>query len=205
MTGKRFMAVALMTTLSLSFLGGCGQEETSPKEAQVQKEKEPAEVAPVSLEAWTGEWNSLEEYLNQPELKNIFARMAKASGENEEASFESYRKNHHADFKALAIKGHQVSFFDGKVGEGKAIAEGTYEFVKTLKPEEAGEPWVEFKAKKETAYPVLLLLPVEKEGLVHFHMRYGKDEKEALANKEWSPAFIKPNSTLEQIAEEIEE
>lgn len=50
------------------------------------------------------------------------------------------------------------------------------------------------------------MMPVHgEEELIHFHMRYGSDENELLGMDNWYPTYVKPNSTLEQIADEIAE
>ena len=43
------------------------------------------------------------------------------------------------------------------------------------------------------------------EALTHFHLRYGEDLDEILADEEWYPVLVKPNSTYDQLYEEVTE
>lgn len=50
------------------------------------------------------------------------------------------------------------------------------------------------------------MMPVHgEEELVHFHMRYGKNADELFKKDGWFPTFVKPNSTMDQIADEVKE
>ena len=51
-----------------------------------------------------------------------------------------------------------------------------------------------------------MLMPVHgEEELVHFHMRYGKSLDELEKQDKWYPTFVKPESTMDQIADEVKE
>lgn len=66
--------------------------------------------------------------------------------------------------------------------------------------------WYAFEAEEDGDYQVLLMMPVHgEEALTHFHLRHGNSVEELLAMEDWYPTFVKPNSTYDQLYEEITE
>lgn len=172
-------------------------------EAEVQSD--------VKLSDWNGEWNSMGAYLDKEELQVAFETLAK--NENKEVSEvkEAYVQRRAADFNGLIIKDDKISFYTGFPTEENATAEAenTYTYLESYKVKHGHSEleWDVFKANEEDAkYPLLMLMPIHgEETLTHFHMRYGASVEEMFAKKNWYPTFVAPDTTDDQLIDEITE
>lgn len=163
----------------------------------------------VSLEDWAGEWNDIGTYLDKEELKPAFAELAKKEKKSVEESKKEYVAKRKCDFHGLVINKDEIRFLETvPSAKGKEIAKTSYTHKKTVKTKHGNHDltWEIFEAKGDAKYPVLALMPIHgEESLTHFHLRYGKDADTILKQGGWFPTFIKPNSTMSQIAEEVSE
>ncbi len=219
---KKYKVVAGVL-LSLTLLTGCAggnQKATNEKAnnksvAQVEnkngnKDTTQNKSEEITLADWEGSWNSIEGYLGDDALKDAFKVLAQKEKVSEAEAKENYIKKRHADFKGMKIDGNKVTLYDNfEDKNGKEIETVEYEYTNQhkVKHDNYDLEWDVFKAKDANAkYPVLLMMPVHgEEELIHFHMRYGNDENKLLEEEGWYPTFVKPSSTMEQIAEEVAE
>lgn len=203
--------------LALAFsITACGGQQAQ-KPAEQSKLAEQSQAASADkkeavkdLKGWEGTWNDFSKYLDDEQLKDAYAEKAKDAGKTPEEVKKELKERRQSEFGGLEIKGDTITFLDGfKDKGGKEIAKVTYKFKDAKKVEHGGKQleWDIFEAQdKDAKYPVLLLMPVHgEEELVHFHMRYGKDADELLKKDGWFPTFVKPNSTMDQIADEVKE
>ena len=67
--------------------------------------------------------------------------------------------------------------------------------------------WNIFEATNEDApYKYLTLMKIDpNEDLLHFHFRYGDDLDEILDKEDWFPTVVSPQTTNEQLIDEITE
>ena len=216
---KKFLA--LMMALSLLFaLTACDSKQMAPAseksdtatttlaEAEATSSAEttaaPEESEEVSLSDWEGEWNSLGAYLDDPELQDSFAEMAEKHGETIDEVKAEIQEQYGLPFGALKVEGNQMIFFEGKASESKEIETVAYKYLKSHAIEHGGNTyyWYIFQAEGDATYPIIFLMPAHGEdSLLHFHMRYGDDIQELLKKDDWYPTLVKPNATMEQLAE----
>lgn len=182
------------------------KKDASEKPAENKKE----ETTTVSITNWEGEWNNLGAYLDEPELQDAFKEVAEREKKTEQEIKDEYIEKRKSDFNGMVVEGNKVTFLDGfKEKGGNVIDEQEYDYVTSHSAKHGNHEftWDVFKAKNEDAkFPVLLIMPVHgEESLMHFHMRYGNDDKELLEKDGWFPTFIRPESTIQQIYDEIAE
>lgn len=185
------------------------EEEKKEDKKEEDKKSEEKSSDKVSLSEWEGTWNNMGAYLDQEELQPAFKTVAEKEKKTPEEVKAAYVEKRKCDFDGLVIEGDKATLLDGfKDKDGKEIETVEYEYSATHKVKHGNHDleWVEFKAKGDAKYPVLLMMPVHgEESLTHFHMRYGSNAEELLKKDGWYPTFIKPNSTTEQLIEEITE
>ena len=190
-------------------------EETAKDEKPAEENKEEAKDSSesseeVSMADWEGDWNNMGSYLEKEEVQPAFKTLAEKESMDEKEAKEGYLKKRKCDFNGLSIKGDHVKFLkDIPEANGEVAGEADYEFVESVAVEHGGHKleWDVFKAKSDDApYKVLLMMPIHgEESLTHFHMRYGDDKDSLLKEEGWYPTFVKPNSTIQQIIDEITE
>lgn len=179
--------------------------ENKAKEEKVEDKKEE-----VSIAEWEGSWNDMSAYLDDPALEDAFKVAAEKDGVTPEQAKAELMERRKTEFAGFKVEGDKVTFLDGFEDKGgKEIASSEYKFVKSYEAQHGAHTltWDAFEATSPDAkYPVLLMMPVHgEEALIHFHMRYGDDAEKLLAMDDWFPTYIKPNSTTEQLVEEITE
>lgn len=156
----------------------------------------------VSLSDWEGQWNSFLGYVDDKELEEPIRKMAEEKGVTVEQLKAMPVKMMETDVVAMNIKGSEVTFFDGfEARGGKEFDKAVYEFVKshTLKFGNFEFEMHEFKSEK-AKYPVLLMTDVHgEESMTHFHVRFGNNVEELIANDMWYPTYVKPTTTYEQL------
>ncbi len=220
MKNKKILTALFAIACMSMALVGCGNNEeaatSEPAETSVAAETSETSSAPaeteteVSLADWDGSWNNMGAYLDEADVQPAFEELAEKDGVTVDEAKAAYVEKRQCDFNGMIIDGNKVTFLDNFEDKGGAeIATAEYEFDTIHKVQHGSHEmeWVAFKATTPDAkYPVLLMMPVHgEEALTHFHMRYGSDVDELLANEGWYPTFVKPTSTLEQISEEISE
>lgn len=183
-------------------------------QAEEAKEEAPKAVVldDVDLSLWEGEWNNMGAYLKNDDLQEGFEALAKEEGQSPEEARVNYKRKRRCEFDALEIKDGKIMFRDGMIGEKNAdvYEEAEYEYKEsyTVKHGNFDLEWHVFVSKDEDAlYPTLLMMEVHgEEVLTHFHMRYGNETvEELLAKESWYPTFVSPDSTTDQLLEEITE
>lgn len=211
-----FAASGLTIALAATIAGCSGPEAKKPEtqsqatQSQMQSQASDTKDAEKTLKGWEGTWNNFVNYLDDKELDSAYAEKAKEAGKAPEDIKNELKERRAAEFAGLEIKGDTISFLDGfKDKGGKETTKATYKFVKSHKVQHGGKEleWDVFEAQeKDAKYPVLLLMPVHgEEELVHFHMRFGANADELLKKDGWFPTFVKPESTMDQIADEVKE
>ncbi|WP_276907814.1 ZinT/AdcA family metal-binding protein [Peptoniphilus duerdenii] len=215
----KFIAVFL---LCLTLLVGCGKKDDNgaaneknnktnvESDANKNQGSEKESEDSVTLADWEGTWNSIEGYLDAEEVQGAYEALGKKDGKSAEEAKAAYKEKRHSDFLGMKIEGNNVTFLDNfEDKDGKAIETSEYEFVHEQKTKFGSKDleWFVFKSKNpDSKFPILLLMRVDpEEELIHFHMRYGSDENELLGMDKWFPTYVKPDSTLEQISNEIAE
>jgi hypothetical protein len=214
---NRFSALAasgLSIALAATIVG-CSSQQPKKPESQSQPaatQSQPAETKEEvkTLKGWEGTWNNFVNYLDDKELDAAYAEKAKADNKKPEDIKKELKERRKAEFGGLEIHGDTITFLDGfKDKGGKEITKATYKFKSAKKVQHGGKEleWDVFEAQeKDAKYPVLMLMPVHgEEELVHFHMRYGKSLDELEKQDKWYPTFVKPESTMDQIADEVKE
>ena len=230
MKNKRKLIIVSALSLGLVF-SACGndqskEDKTSNESSQkVEKsnntttnesaktdenDKKDDTYSQVSLSDWNGNWNSMYEYLEETDIQPAYSTLAKNEGVDENKAKEDYLAKRKADFAGLIVDEDKVTFLDNfPEKDGKTIGEGTYKFFKT-EEQMLGEhkiTWNIFEATNEDApYKYLTLMKIDpNEDLLHFHFRYGNDLDEILNKESWFPTVVSPQTTNEQLIDEITE
>ncbi|MDO5733904.1 MAG: ZinT/AdcA family metal-binding protein [Eubacteriales bacterium] len=215
---KKQLAVLLSLFMVLSlFLVACEEQQPAEDSAEAPPAaapaEEPADAAPAeaSMSEWDGEWNNMGAYLDDEELQEGFVTLAERENVTPEEAKAAYVEKRHCEFDGLIIEGDKVRFLNAfpAAENAEELSAVEYEFVEshTVQHGNFELQWFVFKAKEADAkYPVLLMMEVHgEESMTHFHMRYGDDVDELMAKEGWYPTFVKPNTTTQQLLEEITE
>lgn len=217
MKNIKFLALVCAISTSL-FLYGCSDKKDANankgnnQSTQVcQTENKDSEKSEeVSMADWAGEWNNMGGYLERPEVQDAYKTLGEKENMSADEAKSMYLEKRACEFDGLKIEGDKVTFLSTFPSDnGEAKGEGTYKFVeaKEVQHGNATLSWNVFEAENDDApYKFLLMMPIHgEESLTHFHMRYGNDKDELFAKEKWYPTFVKPNTTNDQIIEEITE
>ncbi|EGY77460.1 ZinT/AdcA family metal-binding protein [Peptoniphilus indolicus] len=216
---KNLKMLAVTTAMCMSMLVvGCQKKEApannAPTNAAVQNAnmdkdaKAKTADAKVTLADWEGTWNNFGAYLDDPAVQPAFEEVAKRDGITAEEAKAKLLERRNCEFNGMVVKGDTITFLDGFEDKGgKEVASAEYKLTDEHKTQHGSHELTWYTFESEGAkYPVLLLMEVHgEEELTHFHMRYGNNAEELLAMDDWFPTFVKPNSTMDQIIEEITE
>lgn len=214
---KKVVSMFIFTLMVSVVFTGC-QNDKAPvskreneveadKDIQVKDQDKDLNEDEIQLSEWDGIWNNMGAYLDDEELQDAFKELAEEENSTLEEVKKAYSEKRRADFDGMIIDGDSITFLDGfKDKDGKEIGKVDYEYKESHKVKHGNFDieWYVFEAEEDTEYKVLLMMPIHgEEALTHFHLRYGDDLEELLAMDDWYPTFVKPNSTYEQLYEEI--
>lgn len=210
------LAAAMMVVVAFTGCQDAAEEEaaaedTNPPVEETVEETEEVEVAEdeVELSEWEGSWNNMAAYLDDEELEVAFEELAERDGVSVEEARAAYLEDRVINFDGLIVEGNKAIFLNGFEDDGgETIEEMEYEYLEMLVAKHGNfdTEWYAFEAKEESDYPYLLLMPVHgEEALTHFHFRYGESLDEILELEDWYPTFVRPESTYDQIYEEVTE
>ncbi|WP_168581592.1 ZinT/AdcA family metal-binding protein [Gephyromycinifex aptenodytis] len=227
MTKHRALAacLALALPLTLSACGGADEQTPGAAESSATAVESPsgaadstpsaADSASVpaelqSLSSWKGEWNNIDNYLDDPALAPGYEAAAKKNNSTPDEEKAALHKRRASDFGGLVIDGDKITFLDNFPSkDGKEISSSEYTWDKTYESVVGGKTrtWYAFKATDSAAkYPTVMFFPIDhEEDLLHFHMRYGNTPDELLAKEDWFPTVVSPDTTTEQLIAEISE
>ena len=214
------LVVGLMAfSLMLTGCGGADEGNTGEgEEVAVEAEETAEEIKEtedideedtVQLSDWDGTWNNMGAYLDDEELEEAFVELGEREGMSPEEAKKEFAEGGKINFDGLVIQGDKVTLLDGPEDKGGQVIkelEYNYKDSITVKHGNFDTEWFAFESQDEGEYKNLLMMPVHgEEALTHFHLRYGEDLDEILADEEWYPVLVKPNSTYDQLYEEVTE
>lgn len=168
--------------------------------AKVNEEK----AQDVSLSDWSGEWNSIANYIDDEGLKGAYEEVSKRDNITEEQAKKNFSDHVAIDFGAIKVDDESITFFSKPGGE--EIEKANFKYVDKHPMEHGGKTlyWYEFSSDRK--YPTILMMPVHGEDhMPHFHLRVGKTAEEMLAKDDWYPTFVSPTVTIDQVYEEVAE
>lgn len=209
---KRVILLAsIMMLLAVVFTGCQQNEEEPPVEVEESEDLEVEDEIEdeIHLSDWEGTWNNMGAYLEHEELEVAFADLAEREEVSVEDAKSDYIEDRKAEFDGFIVEGNKAMFLDGfEEDDGEVIEEAEYEYKETViaKHGNFDTEWYSFESNGDSAYKYLLLMPVHgEEALTHFHLRYGDSVEELLELEDWYPTFVRPDSTYDQLYEEITE
>lgn len=168
--------------------------------AKVNEEK----AQDVSLSDWSGEWNSIANYIDDEGLKGAYEEVSKRDNITEEQAKKNFSDHVAIDFGAIKVDDESITFFSKPGGE--EIEKANFKYVNKHPMEHGGKTlyWYEFSS--DGKYSTILMMPVHGEDhMPHFHLRVGKTAEEMLAKDDWYPTFVSPTVTIDQVYEEVAE
>lgn len=158
---------------------------------------------PMTLAEWQGTWNSFVGYLEDEGLAQRIQELADKKGVSAEDIKAGPAKMMASEVGAMHIEGDEISFYNGFIDKnGGLLDKRAYHFVQThtLKYGNLDFEMHEFQTAADASYPVLLMTDVhEEEGLIHFHLRYGRDVDSLIAQNEWFPTYVSPATSYDQM------
>ena len=168
--------------------------------AKVNEEK----AQDVSLSDWSGEWNSIANYIDDEGLKGAYEEVSKRDNITEEQAKKNFSDHVAIDFGAIKVDDESITFFSKPGGE--EIEKANFKYVDKHPMEHGGKTlyWYEFSS--DGKYTTILMMPVHGEDhMPHFHLRVGKTAEEMLTKDDWYPTFVSPTVTIDQVYEEVAE
>lgn len=209
---KRVLLLAsIMMLLAVVFTGCQQNEDETPVKVEEPEDLEVVDEIEdeIHLSDWEGIWNNMGAYLEDEELEVAFEDLAEREELSVEEAKENYMEDRKVEFNGFIVEGNKAMFLDDfKENDGEVIEEAEYEYKETViaKHGNFDTEWYSFESKGDGAYKYLLLMPVHgEEALTHFHLRYGDSVEELLELEDWYPTFVRPDSTYDQLYEEITE
>lgn len=209
----------LALALGLVLLAACGQKTPDTSSASESANSEVSQEASKESEESQGDetvsfadwqdlhkvWNSITSFYEKDYLKKAADKKAGEESTTADALLKDHEKTAHTDITTFEFDGDKLILKDK---EGKELVNAQYKYVKTIgKGVEHGE-FAVFEAVGEVPEQFkafAIMKPHGGEGdITHFHARYGKsvDDPE-LTNDKWWPVYVDPNSTEEQVINEI--
>lgn len=225
---KRFLTLALALTLVSSMMFACKKNEEPAKEEpkteaaaenseekteeQAEEKSEEKTEAPsedVTLEMWAGDWNSINAFYDDPVVKEAIENKAKEEGISADDYIKGIEERRATDYKGLHIEGDTITFYDGKIGEGKEIAKAEYKLVDTIEVPHGNKTlnWFVFETDSKDVKKYMALMQIHgEEHLAHYHTRY-TDNLDDIKDQDskWFPTYIRTSVDSQDIAEELTE
>lgn len=204
---RKYGRLLLIMLLAASMLFvGC---EKKPADEPVENEQHDNDhdEEDIELALWEGEWNSVSAFMDEEEVKEALEEAAKEDGKTVEETTKEKFAGIESDHAAMIVKGDKVTFLDGIIGDGKEVEAAEYEFKESRPIEHGGKTyyWHVFESKGDGPKYLMLMEVHGEQHLAHFHMRYGDDIEKLEAREDWYPTFVRPNASMDLIAEEIAE
>jgi len=161
----------------------------------------------TKLSTWEGTWLNYLSFLEKDEVKEEMEKLAKSHNKTVEEAVEGMLAMLQNDYAKMKIEGDNVSFLDA---EDKEVAKNKYSFVSLVKDTFGDHEfeWALYTTEdKDAKYPALLMVAPhsdKEDSVVHFHVRYGKDQEELKGKQGWFPTFVKEDTTVETFMGELE-
>lgn len=183
-------------------------EPTQQVEEKEVKEAQAPETEEVSLEAWEDlhpVWQSITTFYNKDYLQAAAQKHAEEDKTTAEALLKDHEAGAHSEIAAMEFSGNKITL---KAEDGSELASSEYKYVKTIGKGEEHNEFAIFEATgdvPEQFKAFALMEPHGGEGdITHYHARYGKSvDDPALTDSDWWPVFVDPESTEEQVINEI--
>ena len=226
---KRFLTLALALTLVSSMMFACKKNDAPAPAKEEQKteaaadakdtmdekaedkseEKTEAPAEDVSLEMWAGDWNSINAFYDDPVVKEAVEKKAKEEGMSVDDYIKGIEERRATDYKGLHIEGNTITYYDGKIGEGKEIAKAEYKLAQTLEVPHGNKTlnWFVFETDSKDVKKYMALMQIHgEEHLAHYHTRY-TDNLDDIKDQDskWFPTYIRTSVDSQDIAEELTE
>ena len=225
---KRFLTLALALTLVSSMMFACKKNEEPAKEEpkteaaadtteekteeQAEDKSEEKTEAPsedVTLEMWAGDWNSINAFYDDPVVKEAIENKAKEEGISADDYIKGIEERRATDYKGLHVEGDTITFYDGKIGEGKEIAKAEYKLVDTIEVPHGNKTlnWFVFETDSKDVKKYMALMQIHgEEHLAHYHTRY-TDNLDDIKDQDSKlfPTYIRTSVDSQDIAEELTE
>lgn len=162
----------------------------------------------ISLAEWEGDWNSIAEFIDTEESRAALKELAEREGITEEEAKAQKEGDFGFPFGSLNISGDRITFNQGTIDHAEKAVEADYTYKESIEMEHAGKKYYfhAFETDQDGVDKYLLLTDIHgEETLAHFHAKMGDDIDELMAREDWYPTFIRPDTDMELIAEEIAE
>lgn len=191
------------------------KQETKAEEKQEEKQEEKKDdheeikKEDVSLDMWKGDWNSIDAYYDDPVVKEAIEKAAKEQNISVEEFIANIDARRKTEYKGLTIDGDTITFYDGKVGEGKEIASAKFVLKEILEVQHGSKTlnWFVFETDSKDVKPLVALMQIHgEEHLAHYHTRFA-DSIEEIKDKDSKlyPTYIRTSTSSEDVAEELTE
>lgn len=187
------------------------KQETKAEEKQEEKKDDHEEIKKedVSLDMWKGDWNSIDAYYDDPVVKEAIEKAAKEQNISVEEFIANIDARRKTEYKGLTIDGDTITFYDGKVGEGKEIASAKFVLKEILEVPHGSKTlnWFVFETDSKDVKPLVALMQIHgEEHLAHYHTRFA-DSIEEIKDKDSKlyPTYIRTSTSSEDVAEELTE
>lgn len=183
--------------------------ETSKPSTSVESTDAKKEVSSeVSLSDWEDvhpKWNSITTFYTEDYLVAAAEKQAKEESKTADELLKEHEEGAHSDIASIEFSGNKITLLDK---DGKELASSEYKYVRTIGEGIDHGEFAVFEAVGDVAeqYKALAIMqPHGGEGdITHFHLRYAKSTDDAeLENNDWWPVFVDPDSTEEQVINEI--
>lgn len=184
------------------------EQKTEEKKPEADKKAE-AEKPPVtSLKNWVGTWNSMTVYLDDVALDSAYEMKGKQTGKSGDDVKAEKKKVYASDISAMVITENMIKYYEHKLGkeggEGKLVGEDTYKHMGEVKVGKG--MWQKFEATNANPkYKYIVFTAVHGDDMPHFHVRFSNKSMDDILTQESFPTFIKYDTTLELLKEEIAE
>lgn len=177
------------------------------KPAEPAKPVKPAEET-MTLKGWEGTWNSIGLYLDEKELDSAFEAKGKKEGKTAAEIKQGKKDVYATEVNSMVISGDTIKFYDTKLmkegGEGKATAEETYKFAGNVKFGKG--MWATFESTAaDSKHKYLMMTSAHGDDMMHFHIRFGNESFEKLQEQKAYPTYIKYDTKIETLKEEMME
>lgn len=223
MKNLRMFLIAVLV-VSMSFIVGCkktneneGKKDdaaatTTEQQTTEDKSNENSEAEKndeASVQMWEGDWNSIDGYYDEPEVKEAIEKAAKEKNQTSEEYLKDLDKTVGTIYKSMHVDKDGITLYDGKIGEGKEMAKVNCTFKEKIEVPHGNKTlnWFVFETDSKDVPKYIALMQVHgEEHLAHFHARFTDDLKEVSDEENgWFPTFVRTSSDIEDIAEELTE
>ncbi|SFT64657.1 zinc transport system substrate-binding protein [Sedimentitalea nanhaiensis] len=206
-TFSRLAAVAVLAIAAQAHVAHSGSDKTHNHGTDdiYRGYFDDAQIKERTLADWQGDWQSVYPHLRDGALDPVMAHKAEHGDKTAEQYRAYYETGYQTDVDRIVIQGDSVTFDRGDAQAQATYASDGYEIL-TYKKGNRGVRYIYRKAAGDAEAPQYIQFSdhhIAPESVGHYHLYWGEDRAEVLAELTNWPTYFPSGMTGEEIAADM--